>query len=375
MVDIDGSYLIKKKTLDLQETRLSQTGTVLKKGDDLISTLYAGNGYAYLDSALTSTIYGIDIFGTGSPAQQAHEQFGLTFFTRPMLNLSYHNTSAEPTLTPLMTKEKVSIGAYVRAMLDPLNNLAHPDFNCPLVDRENIFIPLLSNTLETLSGWQDPMLQTWTSASGVNRQAYTLVDSTNDVFEPVDLSSTFRSVRGNILGYLFHVWQTYIGRSLQGRIDPHPAFMQYNSMDYGTRIYSLVLDQTRTYVQEIGCSGVSFPLTNPAGARLNYNREEVLNREVDTLNQTWRSMGLFYYHPGFMYDFNEASGALRPHFNDPAQRDKHYRILWPREYKLFTYLAFPRINPRTARLEWWISRDKYRQILGSEQYAGMPTDN
>jgi hypothetical protein len=42
---------------------------------------------------------------------------------------------------------------------------------------------------------------------------------------------------------------------------------------------------------------------------------------------------------------------------------------------MFTYQAFPRINPRTARLEWWISREKYKQIVGSEQYAGMPTDN
>lgn len=374
MADIDTSTIIRSANLKYEEGTFADRG---RSFDDarLSSRLFGDGGIASSDSALSSTLKGIDIFNNPTPAQQTHEQHGLVFFTRPMLNLSYHNTSVEPTLTPLMTKEKVSIGAYVRAMLDPLNNLKHPDFNCPLVDRENAFIPLLSNTVETLSGWQDPMLQTWTSAAGVNRQAYTLADSTNDVFEPVDLSSTFRSVRGNILSYMFHVWQTYIARTLQGRIDSHPVFYQHNAVDYGTRIYSLVLDQTRTYVQEIACSGMSFPLTNPAGARANYNRSEVLNREVDTLNQTWRSMGLFYYHPGYMYDFNEISGALRPHFNDPNQRNKYYRILWPREYKMFTYQAFPRINPRTARLEWWISREKYKQIVGSEQYAGMPTDN
>lgn len=374
MADIETNTSIKTDSLKYDSEAFPDTGSAF---DDrrIGAKLFGDGGIATSDTALSSTLKGLDIFNNPTPAQQTHEQNGLIFFTRPMLNLSYHNTSADPTLTPLMTRERTSIGAYVRAMLDPLNNLSHPDFNCPLVDRENAFMPLLSNTVETLSGWQDPMLQTWTSAAGVVRQAYTLPDSTNDVFEPVDLSATFRSVRGNILGYLFHVWQTYIGRSLQGRVTPHPIFMQKNTVDFGTRIYSLVLDQTRSYVQEIGCTGMSFPLSNPAGARLNYNRSEVLNREVDTLNQTWRSMGLFYYHPGYMYDFNETTGLLRPHFNNPNERQKYYRVLWPREYKMFTYQSFPRINPRTARLEWWVSREKYRAVMGSETYAGMETDN
>ena len=374
MADKDSKSIPKPGNLSFDESTFGSRG---RSFDDvrLVSRVFANNGMASSDSAISSTLKGLDIFNNPSPAQQTHEQHGLVFFTRPMLNLSYHNTSNEPTLTPLMTREKTSLGAYVRAMLDPLNNLKNPDFNCPLVDSENAFIPLLSNTLETLSGFQDPMIQTWTSAAGMLRQAYTLPDSTNDVFEPVDLSATFRNIRGNFLGYLFHVWQTYIGRALQGRIDSHPVFYQHNAVDYGTRIYSLGLDQTRTFVQEISCGGMSYPLTNPAGARSNYNRDEVLNREVDTMNQSFRTMGLFYYHPGYMYDFNETTGLLRPYFNDPAQRDKHYRVLWPKEYKLFTYQAFPRINPRTARLEWWISREKYRKIMGGEQYAGMPTDN
>lgn len=366
---------IKNSDLKFEEDSFDSTG-YLFENTKLSSRLFSESGLAPLDSALSATMRGLDIYNTNTGAQQTHEQHGLVFFTRPMLNLSYHNTSVNPTLTPLLTKEKMSIGAYVRDMLDPLNCISNGGtFNCPLVDHENAFIPLMSNTLETLSGFQDPMVQTWTGAAGMKRQSYTLVDSTNDVFEPVDLSTTFRSVRGNILGYLFHVWQTYIGDSYAGKMVPHPVMLKNNCVDYGTRIYSLVLDQTRNYVQEISCTGMSFPLTNPAGARANYNRAEVLNREVDTLNQTFRSMGLFYYHPGYMYDFNETTGLLRPYFNDAGQRDKYYRVLWPREYKLFSYTAFPRINPRTARLEWWISREKYKQIMGSEQYAGMPTDD
>ena len=120
MVDIDSSYWIKQNSLDINTDRFGQTGNVFQKNDQTISKLFSGNGYSQIDSALTSTLYGVDIFGTGSPAQQTHEQFGLTFFTRPMLNLSYDNIIMDRTLTPMLSKEPLSIGRYVRAMLDPL---------------------------------------------------------------------------------------------------------------------------------------------------------------------------------------------------------------------------------------------------------------
>ena len=369
MVDIDGSYLIKKKTLDLQETRLSQTGTVLKKGDDLISTLYAGNGYAYLDSALTSTIYGIDIFGTGSPAQQAHEQFGLTFFTRPMLNLSYDNITADRTLTPLGTLEPMSIGRYVRAMLDPLGN-----YNCPLVDPTNIFLPLLSNTCESLTGWQDPIIETYQSPAGIKKESWSIADSSSKVYQTMQLSSSFRNTRGNIMGYLFHVWQTYMALEYEGVIDPRPEFIRHFTIDYQTRIYRLILDPTRTFVQEIVMCGAAFPLANNAGSRANYNRAQVVNTEIDLYSQTWQTMGAFYYDPGCMYDFNEAAGKLKPGFSDPRTRLQFYRRLWPSEYRIFTYRCFPQINVRTARLEWWIERDLHQKVLGVVPYTSMDID-
>lgn len=370
MVDIDGSYLIKKKQIDLQDTRFNQTGSMLKGNDDIISTLYAGNGYAHLDSALTSTIYGIDIFGTGSPAQQTHEQFGLTFFTRPMLNLSYDNITVDRTLNPLGTLEPLSIGRYVRAMLDPLGN-----YNCPLVDQTNIFLPLLSNTCESLSGWQDPIIDTYQSPSGIKKESWSIADSSNKVYQVMQLSSSFRNTRGNILGYMFHVWQTYMGLMYEGVVDPYPSFIRHFTIDYQTRIYRLILDNTRTYVQEIVMCGAAFPLANNAGSRANYNRTQVLNQEVDTYSQTWQAMGAFYYDTGAMYDFNEASSLLKPDFANPRERMKRYRRLWPSEYKIFTYRCFPQINTKTARLEWWVDRELHQKVLGVVPYPSMDIDD
>lgn len=369
MVDINDGFGL-ESPLDIDVNRFNQTGSVFQKGDDTIARLFGGNGFSHLDSALTSTMYGIDIFGTGSPAQQTHEQFGLTFFTRPMLNLSYDNITHDRTLVALGSKEKMSIGRYVRAMLDPLGQ-----HDCPLVDNENAFMPLLSNTIESLSGWQDPMLDTYQSPAGVKKESWSIGDSSNKVYGIMQLSSTYRNTRGNILGYLFHVWQTYIALEYEGVIDPYPEFIENFTIDYQTRIYRLILDQTRTYVQEIIACGASFPLANNAGARGNFNRSQVLNTEVDMYNQSWQTMGAFYYDPGMMYDFNTTSGILRDGFNDDSKRLKLYRRLWPKEYKLFSYRCFPRIHPRTARLEWWVSRDLHRKVMGEVDYGSMDIDD
>ncbi len=370
MVDIDGSYGIKQSSLDMKSDRLGQTGSVFPKNDQTISKLFAGNGYSQIDSALTSTLYGVDIFGTGSPAQQTHEQFGLTFFTRPMLNLSYDNIIMDRTLTPMLSKEPLSIGRYVRAMLDPLGK-----WECPLVDSTNIFMPLLSNTVESLAGWQDPILDTYQSTAGLKKESWSIADSSNKVYGIMSLSSSFRNTRGNILGYLFHVWQTYMALEYEGVIDPDPLFIRNFTIDYQTRIYRLILDQTRTYVQEIIACGAAFPLANNAGARGNFNRATPLNQEVDTYSQNWQAMGAFYYDPAMMYAFNKASGLMKPGFNNDSTRLKQYRRLWPAEYKLFTYRSFPRIHPRTARLEWWVDRETHARVMGTVSYGSMDLDD
>lgn len=351
---------ITSSTLSIDETRLEQTGNAFKEGDETISKLFSANGFSMLNSALTSSLYGIDIFGTGSPAQMLQEQYGLVFFTRPMLNLSHDNVTSDPTLSHMLNTNTLSIGRYVRAMLDPMAG-----WECPLVDPTNVFIPLLSNTVETLSGWQDPILDTYQSQSGLMKESWSMGDSSNKVYQIMPLSATFRNTRGNIITYLFHVWQTYISLVYSGVIDPYPEMIRYRTIDYQTRIYRLTLDNTRTYVQEISACGAAFPLVNNAGVRANFNRSTPINAEGDMYSQTWQAQGAFYFDPRMIQSFNTASSVMKTGFKDDATRLKNYRLLTPAEYKLFTYRCFPQINLTTARLEWWVSLTTYKQIMGA----------
>lgn len=354
--------------VDVSNERLTSTGKLLGDSQALDSITMA-NGFSQYANALSSSLYGIDINQTPSPAQLTNEQYGLVFFTRPLLNLSYYNLTTDRVFAPMLTQNKMSVAAYTRAMLDPLNSKAE----CPLVDPYNPWIPLLSNTLQSLAGWQDPIISTFQSDEGLKKERWAMVDSTNKVYGVYELSATFRNVRGNFLYYFFHVWQTYMCLVYEGICDPYPQFIKNNMIDYQTRIYRLILDPTRTYVEDIISCNAAFPLVSPLGTRANYTQPDSqnspVNRDVDIYNQTFQCQGANYMDPLQIYEFNRTTGMLNPNFQDPEKRVRFFRQLWPAEYKTFTYRAYPYIDPRTARLQWWVSNALHESIMGKVSYG------
>lgn len=361
--DLDKGGLLLPKDIVYDEKILNELGRSAPVQNDTTTDIYRSNGFSRFAAALTSSLYGLDISGSNTPAPQTIEQYGLVFFTRPMINLSYDNITAERSFSPMLTHDRMSVAAFVQATLDPLGN-----HSCPLVDPYNAFIPLLSNTLQSLSGWQDPILDTFVSSPGLMRQQYSLGDSPVKVHGVYPLSATFRNVRGNALGYLFHVWTYYISLSYYGVCDPYTSFMRNNITDYQTRIYKLVLDPTRTYVEEIVSCYAAFPLVNPVGIRGNMNTGEILNRDVDVMSQTFQAQGATYYDPVSIYEFNVAATALNKRMRDPLLKANGMRRLWPSEYKVFSYRAYPFIDPETAMLQWWVTNETHREIMGVVSY-------
>lgn len=340
--------------------QLLETGSVFTPSDSTLDDIVRGNGFGALSQALTSSLYGIDLTGKGSPAQAARENYGLTFFVRPLLNLSHYNLKADRSLSIMANKNKTSVGAYVRSILDPIGGHL-----CPLVNYRSAFIPILSNTCESISGWQDPIISTFQSHEGKLGSQYSLVNSTNKVYKVFQLSSSFRNLRGNVLPYLFYVWQTYMGLLAYGKVERYPEFVAKNVIDYQTRIYRLILDPTRQFVEEVIAPHACFPLQSTAGSRGNYNRSENYNGEFDMIPQTWECQGVRYYDPLNFKEFNQVSEVFDPRF-EAATREQYFRRLWPVEYKLFNYWAVPRIDEKTSRLEWWVTKDKHREILGAD---------
>ena len=354
------------------DQRIISTGSAFESTDTTIDNITRNLGFSQFASALTASMYGVDITGTGTPAQQMSDQYGLTFFTRPLLNLSYYNLKAYPDFTPMMQDNPKHIGSYVRAMLDPIGH-----HRCDLVDNNNPFIPILSNTLESFSGWPDPVVDTYTSPANKMRGEWSMIDSSNRVYRTYDLSATHRNLRGGALLYMFHVWQTYMSGVFSGELNPYPIMIRKNVIDYQSRAYRLVLDPSRVFVEDVIVCHAMFPLINPLGRRADFNRSEPMNKDLDLINQTWRAQGARYFNPISFAEFNKISEIFNPSFGDASLRKSNYRRLWPDEWRVFNYMAIPRINEKTSRLEWWVSNAQHQAIMGSSssQYTGYNIDD
>ena len=322
-----------------------------------------------------NSLYGISHTGIKSYVPANKDNYGLTFFTRPQLNLNSRNIQNERTFYDLLTSNPTSIQRYIRCMLDPRQNAAN-NLPCPLVDHELAFIPVLTNNLKSLSGWPDITLDTFSSKQGSRRQVHTMVDSIPDIYEQFDINCSFRNTREEPISDLINIWVTYMSRAFEGMMSPYMDFIRNNELDYNTRIYRLVLDETRKYVKKIAACGAAFPINVPTGRFFDFNDDANYNKQVDTIDVTFRCNGAMYNDPILVSEFNTTVGI----FNQKMRVTSRNRVSESEQVsaikgagmvkipynvlEMFNFRGYPRINMDTLELEWYInSGSKYYSMV------------
>ncbi len=144
-------------------------------------------------------------------------------------------------------------------------------------------------------------------------------------------------------------------------------------MDYDTRIYRLILDPTRTIVQKICCIGAGFPTSSPLGNAFNFNVEKPTSEENDQITINFECMGVCYYDPIVVYEFNDLVGLFNPSMrnsvlSDPAsviqglKDGTYFKLSTIEEKNRYNGVAYPRINVKTMELEWYMPRNKVERI-------------
>lgn len=318
------------------------------------------NGLGARDETLNNEFFGINHRGFNSPIPINTDGHGLTFFTRPRLNLSYDNLGMIRTLTPLMTDEPLSYQRAIRAYLDPHNNWfkGAPDFQTPLIDPNSPFIPLLTNNLISLSGWPDPSLNTYTSREGIQHEQWSMVDDVIRFYGTFELQGTFRNIAGDPITLLFQTWLIYASAVYMGQILPHLDSIVENEIDYQTRIYRLMLDPSKQYVQKIAACGAAFPTANSLGTMFNFSKDDVYQQDAKQISIPFRAIGAEYQDPITIREFN----TLVMLFNKSMRDDMRDRVmvkLKPRELNFFNHYGYPLIHPQTSALEFWVNRSDY----------------
>lgn len=333
-----------------------KTGEVAK----LVDQIFIQSGLGSVKAGLTRSLYGINFAGTGNMIPINRDYTGLTFFTKPILNMQAENLRNNRILSQLLNTDANSVHRLIRCYLDP-QIFRGPEgyaFTSPFVDNKSPFIPLLSNYLLNMSGWPDLDSQTFTSASGNWREEYSFVDGIVKDYRTWDATCSFKNLDGNIITNFFFYWIMYQASvAAVGDLYPYPLFNYANEIDYNTAIYRINLDVTKSRLTGIART-ISFPLSCPIGVQFNFDNTEDQIRENDQVSVTFRCHGAEYNDDILIHEFNTATELLNPEFVG-RDREANYILLPKSVYTIFNGLGVPRINPDTYEMEWWVTNKDY----------------
>ena len=323
-----------------------------------------------IEKALSNNLYGINHKQTRGVLQENRDTYGYTFFTRPQLNLSSPNLRNIRQLYNLLTNNEFSIQRYVRNTLDPrLARPSGPDLlKSPLVDEANGFIPLLTNTIKNVSGWPDIVVPSYTSTSGVRKEQWAIVDGAIEIYEAFDLDCSFRNIKNEPTIMIFQTWLLYMAKVFEGMMSPYLDMIANNEIDYNTRIYRLVVDESKRIVTKIAATGASFPVNVPIGKFFDYTDENKYNLQTKEINIRFKCLGALYNDPILVKEFNEVSAIFNTSVRNMLDKKRHDLVEIP--HALLKYMnnrGYPIIDPETYELKWYISKtsNTYKSLMNN----------
>lgn len=349
---------------------------MIENSPNAVDFVFNRRGIGELSSSMSNLFWGFNHQNSGTAIRPNDDSKGFVFFTKPELNLTYDNIINADEMCNIVEEgtSNSQLGA-IRAYLDPHNNIRRIGNNeaimCPIVDAENVFIPLLSNTLISLDGWPDVSVETYTSETGIFGEARSYADGGSCIYGTYELNATFQNIKGDPITSIFFHWCSYINRVSEGSIYPYREKLVENEIDYETRIYRVVLNESKTMVTKIACTGASFPLGSTIGAAYSYNAERPYSEENQQIPITFRCNGAIYESPRIIEAFNDAVGKWNKKMipNDDGVITQ-MRRLTHNEAEMMNWEGYPRIEA-DRRIFYYVTHERYSEFLN---YYGIDPD-
>lgn len=353
----------------MTDDRFERTGKYFSDRSFLLDNIKRLGGYNSISSANAANLYGMNHRGMPLATARNTDHYGYTFFTRPDLRLSYDNLVRDRNFALMNTREEMSIWRWVRSILDPRGSMAlvgtNADalaYNSPFVDKTNAFIPILTNNLETISGWSEIVVDPTTSEAGYYNEQVSIADGFAFDYSSRTMSATFKNQIQDPLNRLFHVWTRYSMLVHEGEMDPYLSNIVMNIVDYNTRIYRFVMDPTKQYIQHVAACGAAFPLNSNLSAKFDFTKEKPYSEENDSVTINFQVMGSMYDDPILFWEFNQVVAAFAPFMNDNYRATRYKEITGP-YLKAFNCMGLPWVDLDTGRLTWWVTNQEYQFIL------------
>lgn len=329
-----------------------------------------------ISNAIGTSYFGINHQQTAAAIPINRDHFGYTFFTRPVMNFTAGNLRHSRVMAPFLTEEENSTQRYIRCMLDPWLTdgivPGQPQISCPFIDPHQAFIPILTNHLVSISGWPDAQAPMFIADEGLYKETYGFVDGVTDYYGTYDIIANFRSTPGNPITTMMLAWIRYASYVYEGLMIPYPEMIISNRIDYCTRIYRLVTDPTKRFVTGICACGAAIPKASPISGIFNYESDRPFVQAGDQISVPFAAFGAIYQDDILIWAFNKTVRIFNPdmhekNFTTKKNTKKGTVEVTHRSYKkvpaellvLFNHRGYPRINPDTYELEWWVTAQEY----------------
>ena len=293
------------------------------------------------------------------------------FVVRPQFNLKSRNLLADRRMGDLLSNTENSTNRYVRMMLDPrLGTLGDNGkvLKSGLVDNNNPFISLITNTFDTISGWPDSIVPIHTSTPGNVKQETIMVDGVTDFHSRFDLDITCWRLADDPLLKLMTTWARYPSLTYRGIMQPYYDFILADEYDYNTRIYQLLLSEDGKFVKGIATTGASIPIAIPDGSQFNINTgasEDPYDEAGQKMTFRVASVGAIYNDPVSVLNFNLVSTYFHPGMK-MLNRGNPLHGMEKIPEELRKYLnndGYPKINLQTMELEWFVESYKLKRAI------------
>jgi hypothetical protein len=371
-------YISQKKqgeTDSATETTTTIDGKEYEVTKDQLSALFRVNGYGGYGNSVFSLMKGINHHGAGDVVSPNLEHKGIVLFTRPELNLTSGNISGVRRLRYLLNSNPKSLANYIRTTLMPhtitssVSGLESKIERSPYVEERSPFIALLSNTLKSISGWPDEIVNMSDSTEGMRKQVTGIVDDTPNNYGQFDLTASFQNKIGDPILSLFSALRQYMTTASVGGLSPFPKVKAERYLDYTMRIYVLITDEQRIKIHKMACVGTAVMKGLPTGASFNFNNENPTNRENEIIDVPFHCYGVRYNDPIIMQDFNSTVKYFNPDFYLPLVNGLRgeYKLIPETETQFLNFEAIPFINTENMELEWYCKEDRYNEIMDEIQ--------
>ena len=320
------------KTLDQQKAEYSsgnndsplRTNESWRSIVDLVNRSSAAGPY---NSQIQTFMHGVDRFQRNIlPTNSEHS--GLTFITRPRLNLQSSSLRADRCFAPLDGAKPDALAFAIRAYLDTAlgkktvdKDLKNAILDCPYIDSRSPFFTPLSNALTGISGWPDPVMQTVTTDPGFHSEDQTTALGHDDLSKTYDLNLSFKDIQHGPIASIFFYWLRNMHNLMKGRQIAYADDIDNQRLNYTVSIYRFNLDPSRRFITKYAKATGCFPKSVPLGAMFNFGEGELFVSSAGKFNIPFVANKVEYNDYGILLDFNRLAERYWPTIDGKEGQD------------------------------------------------------